>query len=323
MSGKFYIPSSNVRYWVGGSGNWSDIGHWSTSSGGANSADVPTINDSVYFDSNSGFGSGGTVYFNSDVVHYIKTISIAGTAGNLIKLTSPTNTVWTISCASGTLYCPYLDISYSTATGGALFYTGSNSVDNGNNTGWIFTDVVTDSFGIANKNHEDTIYYATVPSSAQSFTGKNLILTACEFYIKLGTTPPSVGTQFCRAMLFTHAGVFGVSSVGVGNPWGFPSGFVNYLAISAELDMSTIPSADFGLVKFTFNTPYTLVDGTNYVIVFENDGVIPVVIGCYLNNSGVHGTFPSAGNRTYFNFSGNWFTVPTVANCFNVYGKPI
>ena len=43
-------------YWVGGSGNWSDISHWRTTSGGATYPSVvPGSSDNVYFDANSGF----------------------------------------------------------------------------------------------------------------------------------------------------------------------------------------------------------------------------------------------------------------------------
>ncbi|MDZ7876388.1 MAG: gliding motility-associated C-terminal domain-containing protein [Saprospiraceae bacterium] len=37
-------------YWVNGNGNWDDINHWSTSSGGASGACVPTAKDDVVFD---------------------------------------------------------------------------------------------------------------------------------------------------------------------------------------------------------------------------------------------------------------------------------
>ena len=40
-------------YWVGNSGNWSNATHWSNTSGGEGGAGVPSINDDVYFDSNS------------------------------------------------------------------------------------------------------------------------------------------------------------------------------------------------------------------------------------------------------------------------------
>ncbi|MDN3692741.1 hypothetical protein QWZ06_10850 [Chryseobacterium tructae] len=46
-------------YWVGGSGNWSDINHWRISSGGnILPAVVPGKTDNVFFDVNSGFTSG-------------------------------------------------------------------------------------------------------------------------------------------------------------------------------------------------------------------------------------------------------------------------
>lgn len=37
-------------YWIGGSGSWTDLSHWSTTSGGiANQIQVPTANDNVFF----------------------------------------------------------------------------------------------------------------------------------------------------------------------------------------------------------------------------------------------------------------------------------
>ena len=43
-------------YWVGGSGNWTDISHWRTTSGGSLTPSViPGPIDNVYFDVNSGF----------------------------------------------------------------------------------------------------------------------------------------------------------------------------------------------------------------------------------------------------------------------------
>lgn len=54
------------RFWVGDGGNWSDTAHWSTSTGGAGGASVPTSADNVYFDANS-FSSGSqTVTVNEN-----------------------------------------------------------------------------------------------------------------------------------------------------------------------------------------------------------------------------------------------------------------
>lgn len=49
------------RYWVGGSGNWNDTSHWSVSSGGSGGASVPSDEDNVFIDENSGFEDGGEI----------------------------------------------------------------------------------------------------------------------------------------------------------------------------------------------------------------------------------------------------------------------
>lgn len=52
-------PTAKNLYWIGGKGNWSDVAHWSTSSGGsANATCIPSLVDNVFFDANSGFSSG-------------------------------------------------------------------------------------------------------------------------------------------------------------------------------------------------------------------------------------------------------------------------
>ena len=49
-------------YWVGGTGNWSDISHWATTSGGTiNYLQVPTPFDDVFFDANSFTGANQTI----------------------------------------------------------------------------------------------------------------------------------------------------------------------------------------------------------------------------------------------------------------------
>ncbi|MCC6690443.1 MAG: hypothetical protein IT235_02815, partial [Bacteroidia bacterium] len=41
------------RYWVGGSGNWSDVAHWSVSDGGQGGAAVPDLSNNVFFTAKS------------------------------------------------------------------------------------------------------------------------------------------------------------------------------------------------------------------------------------------------------------------------------
>lgn len=54
------------RYWIGGSGDWNDNSHWSTTSGGTGGACIPTVYDDVYFNAGSGFTAGSkTVTVNN------------------------------------------------------------------------------------------------------------------------------------------------------------------------------------------------------------------------------------------------------------------
>lgn len=53
------------HYWVGGSGDWNDRNHWSSTSGGPGGACVPFRNDNVIFDLNSGLTGGGTLTTSS------------------------------------------------------------------------------------------------------------------------------------------------------------------------------------------------------------------------------------------------------------------
>jgi len=68
------------RYWVGGTGTWdgTDTTYWSTSSGGAGGASVPTSADDVFIDANSG---GGTV----DIIDYVDagSLNCTGFTGTL------------------------------------------------------------------------------------------------------------------------------------------------------------------------------------------------------------------------------------------------
>lgn len=81
-----------TRYWVGGTGAWSDTSRWSTTSGGAGGASVPGSADDAVFDANSG---GGTVTTGSPSV---LSIDLRGFTGDF----SATGAV--ISLGGGTSY---------------------------------------------------------------------------------------------------------------------------------------------------------------------------------------------------------------------------
>lgn len=73
-------------FWVGGPGNWSDITHWATSSGGNTThAQAPTSEDDVYFDANSFTGAMDIVRLNTDV-NFCRSMSWASATGNPVFL---------------------------------------------------------------------------------------------------------------------------------------------------------------------------------------------------------------------------------------------
>ncbi|MBC7935576.1 MAG: T9SS type A sorting domain-containing protein [Rhizobacter sp.] len=66
-------------YWVAGAGNWSDINHWATTSGGSvKHSIVPSITDDVYFDANSGLLSNADVTLPISGPAYCRNMSWAG-----------------------------------------------------------------------------------------------------------------------------------------------------------------------------------------------------------------------------------------------------
>lgn len=77
------------------------------------------------------------IKFTDGTIQTVVSTTLAGAAGNLITLQGTSTGGWTISDFTGTNYADYCNISNSTATGGALF-NATNSIDAGNNSGWIF-----------------------------------------------------------------------------------------------------------------------------------------------------------------------------------------
>jgi len=79
-----------------------------------------------------------SVLFTAGTTSTFNNFNLNGTAGNLITINSDIAAPHTLSKASGTVSVNYLSINNSTATGGATWNAGANSVNGGGNTGWIF-----------------------------------------------------------------------------------------------------------------------------------------------------------------------------------------
>ncbi|MDI3211757.1 hypothetical protein [Arthrobacter sp. AL12] len=75
------------RFWRGGSGSWTDTSHWSTTSGGASGASVPTSSDDAVFDANSFTANGQSVSVNAATLS-VDDLSFATVAYN-VTLSGP------------------------------------------------------------------------------------------------------------------------------------------------------------------------------------------------------------------------------------------
>ena len=80
-------------FWIGGAGNWSDLSHWATTSGGSTlHSFVPSVSDDVIFDINSGFTA----------VSKIVTVNTTATCRNM-NWAGATNTPTITNSGSGFL----------------------------------------------------------------------------------------------------------------------------------------------------------------------------------------------------------------------------
>ncbi|MBL0103229.1 MAG: hypothetical protein IPP51_05415 [Bacteroidetes bacterium] len=80
-------------YWIGGSGNWNDAAHWSTTSGGLSTGCIPTINDNVFFDAQSFSGNNEVVELITDAYCHDMDWSDAQFVPSIHSLSSRTITI--------------------------------------------------------------------------------------------------------------------------------------------------------------------------------------------------------------------------------------
>ena len=136
-TGKISLTSASTKNFTGGSsiGGGSKVYNCTLSNDGAGAV---SILDTNTFTTLANGVQPTSFLFTAAATTTVTNWNINGTAGNLVTIGSRTSASHTLSKASGIVNADYLSISYSTATGGAVWNPGLNSVNGGNNSGWLF-----------------------------------------------------------------------------------------------------------------------------------------------------------------------------------------
>jgi hypothetical protein len=180
-------PADSTRYWVGGTGNWSDTARWSTSSGGGSGASVPRSHDDVVFDSLSN-ATAYTATVNAVTGGIrMKSLTIAGPASGNVTLAGST----AINGIHGNVTLPATGLTRTYT--GAITLSGSTSgltlTTNGvalasaitvNGVGCEWTlgsalDIGSSSFSVTNGLFDCDIYNLSVSFLISAFNNSRTI----------------------------------------------------------------------------------------------------------------------------------------------------
>jgi hypothetical protein len=158
-SGWVFTVVPQDLYWVGGTGNWDDVTHWASTSGGAGGYCVPTQVDNVIFDQNSFSQTGQAVFINVtnamcrdmnwSAATYTPTFTSTSSSNNLRIFGSLTLNVNMTFAFSGSVYFEGQTSSKSTynitsagkSFGNVVYFTGVGGV-------WTLQD----AFSISNND---------------------------------------------------------------------------------------------------------------------------------------------------------------------------
>ena len=127
------MTSGSSKTFAGGGKTWPTVNQ-----GGAGAL---TVTGNNTFTSFVNTVTGCTISFPSGTTTF-SNFGIKGAFGSPVTLSNTS----TLSKASGVVASNYLNLSNSTATGGAQWYAGSASTDGGGNSGWIFSTASTGGF---------------------------------------------------------------------------------------------------------------------------------------------------------------------------------
>lgn len=202
------------RYWVGGSGNWSDTNRWAASSGGTPGASVPTSADNVIFDAASnGAGTGAftvTVDGTSASPSRCADFSTGGAGGALDgAMTLSMGATAQLDCY-GSMTIPATNFSFSTTSGAVInFSTTGSSTLTSNGVTFGATNLVQNGTGTITLGSALT-NTGLISVQSGTFTTSNFNVTTAQFAIQNASSK----TINLGSSTFTISGASPVSYTG-------------------------------------------------------------------------------------------------------------
>lgn len=277
-----------TAYWVGGAGTWNatNTANWAATSGGPGGAGYPDSNSTVYFDSNSGLGSGQTIVINGGVCKDVN-FSLSGT-GALLNLTGSL-TVYGSWTKTG-----FLTTTTTTGTGTLTFAsTTSSTITTGSTPFWF--NVIFDGVG-GTWTLQDNLTVESV--RATTLTNGTLDLNGKTF--STGTfSSVNVNT---RSLISSTPATVNITSTSSGTVWsvGFASTMTGSNNITVNItgnDAGTSKSVDAGDFASGANAFNFTVGGNSTQIVLTGGSVI--------NNLTITATTCTVINGSPVNIYGN------------------
>lgn len=131
-----HIPTGGSTRTLAGNGQTFNVLTYTVS--GSTGAFVITGSNTFNTINFSDASNARTLQFTASTTTTVTNWNVFGTSGKLVTISSVTAATHTLSKASGIVSSDYLHLTNSIAQGGATWYAGANSTDNGGNTGWLF-----------------------------------------------------------------------------------------------------------------------------------------------------------------------------------------
>ena len=213
---------ASPRYWVGGTGNWSDTDHWSNTSGGSGGANIPTLSDDVFIDSNSGFGEGGTIAIDDNFSCHDLIASSGHNYTITNNFTSYSLSIYGSMTLEGTISWEILPLSFCSSSVGEVITTAGNTLNYiefiGVGGEWTLQDdlVTGGEFVISNGTFDandhniianDFVFYAATGYTPTVIMGSGIWeVTGGDWYVDEYNNEVVVFTPETSTIKFTYTG---------------------------------------------------------------------------------------------------------------------